>query len=125
MFQCPICERNTSISVGGASGLPQNFHLGFEVEVAGYMSKMVNNSDVACDHCIDGGNGPAVVFCCTCHQFLCKVAYEHHRTDRHLSKHNMVGLDQEGARQLYTTMKPREHYCSQPNHEEKFLLCDL
>ena len=116
MFQCPICERNTSIPVGGASGLPQNLHLGFEVEVAGYMSKMVNNSDVACDHCIDGGNGPAVVFCCTCHQFLCKVAYEYHRTDRHLSKHNMVGLDQEGARQLHNTKKSRDHYCSQPNH---------
>eukprot|EP00731_Ephydatia_muelleri_P007922 Em0004g260a len=116
MFQCPICERNTSIPVGGASVLSQNLHLGFEVEVAGYMSKMVNNSDVACDHCIDGDNGPAVVFCCTCHQFLCKVAYECHRTGRHLSKHNMVGLDQEGARQLHNTMKPRDHYCSQPNH---------
>ena len=116
MFQCPICERNTSIPVGGASVLPQNLHLGFEVEVAGYMSKMVNNSDVACDHCMDGDNGPAVVFCCTCHQFLCKVAYEYHRTDRHLSKHKMVGLDQEGARQLHNTKKPRDHYCSQPNH---------
>ena len=107
--------------MGGASVLPQNLHLGFEVEVAGYMSKMVNNSDVACDHCIDGGNGPAVVFCCTCHQFLCKVAYEYHRTDRHLTKHNMVGLDQEGARQLHTTMKPRDHYCSQPSHEDNKL----
>eukprot|EP00731_Ephydatia_muelleri_P034142 Em0048g18a len=115
-FQCPICERNTSIPVGGASGLPQNLHLEFEVEVAGYMSKMVNNSDVACDHCMDGGNGPAVVFCCTCHQFLCRMAYECHKTGRHLSKHNMVGLDQEGARQLHTIMKPRDHYCSQPNH---------
>eukprot|EP00731_Ephydatia_muelleri_P038361 Em0732g2a len=32
------------IPVGGASVLPQNLHLGFEVEVAGYMSKMVNNT---------------------------------------------------------------------------------
>ncbi|KAL5496493.1 hypothetical protein EMCRGX_G012790 [Ephydatia muelleri] len=120
-LHCPICERNTSIPEGGANVLPQNLHLGFEVEVAGYMSKMVNNSDVACDHCIDGDNGPAVVFCCTCHQFLCKVAYEYHRTDRHYSKHNMVGLDQEGARQLHTTMKPREHYCSQLNHEDNKL----
>ena len=116
MFHCPICERNSSIPVGGASGLPQNLHLGFEVEVAGYMSKMVNNSDVACDHCIDGDNGPAVVFCCTCHQFLCKVAYECHKTGRHLSKHKLVGLDLEGARQLHTTIRPRDHYCSQPNH---------
>eukprot|EP00731_Ephydatia_muelleri_P035607 Em0140g10a len=45
MFQCPICEQNTSIPVGGASVLPQNLHLGFEVEVAGYMSKMVNTED--------------------------------------------------------------------------------
>ena len=44
------------------------------------------------------------------------MAYEYHRTDRYLTKHNMVGLDQEGARQLHTTMKPRDHYCSQPNH---------
>ncbi|KAL5496820.1 hypothetical protein EMCRGX_G013182 [Ephydatia muelleri] len=45
MFQCPICEQNTSIPVGGASVLPQNLHLGFEVEVAGYMSKMASNSE--------------------------------------------------------------------------------
>eukprot|EP00731_Ephydatia_muelleri_P008008 Em0004g346a len=44
LFQCPICERNTSIPVGGASGLPQNLHLGFEVDVAVCTSKMVNNT---------------------------------------------------------------------------------
>ena len=121
MFQCPICERNTSIPVGGASVLAQNLHLEFEVEVAGYMSKIVNNSDIACDHCIDGGNGPAVVFCCTCHQFLCKVAYECHRTGRHLSEHKMVGLDQDGVGQLHATMKPRDYRCSQPNHEDNNL----
>eukprot|EP00731_Ephydatia_muelleri_P008275 Em0004g613a len=99
MFQCPICEQNTSIPVGGASALPQNLHLGFEVEVAGYMSKMVNNSEMCCDECVDGRNGLAVVFCCMCHQFLCKA----------------------GARQLHTTMKPRDHYCSQPSHEDNKL----
>eukprot|EP00731_Ephydatia_muelleri_P008423 Em0004g761a len=49
MFQCPICEQNTSIPVGGVSVLPQNLHLGFEVEVAEYMSKMVNNRKICCD----------------------------------------------------------------------------
>ena len=121
MFQCPICERNTSIPVGGASVLPQNLHLGFEVEVAGYMSKMVNNSEVCCDECMDESNSPAVVFCCTCRQFLCKQCHNHHKRSHHLSKHNMVGLDQEGARQLHTTMKPRHHYCSQPNDEDNTL----
>ena len=120
MFQCPICEQNTSIPVGGASVLPQNLHLGFEVEVAGYMSKIVN-SEVCCDECMDGSNSPAVVFCCTCCQFLCKHCHNHHKRSRHLSKHSMVELDQEGARQLHTTMKPRDHYCSQPSHEDNKL----
>ena len=118
MFQCPICEQNTSIPVGGASVLPQNLHLGFEVEVAGYMSKMVSNSEVCCDECVDGHNGLAVVFCCMCRQFLCKHCRDHHSSSRKLSKHKIVGLDQEGVRQLHTTMKPRDHYCSQPNHED-------
>ena len=118
MFQCPICEQNTSIPEGGASVLPQNLHLGFEVEVAGYMSKMTSNSDVACDQCAEGSSDPAVVFCCACHHFLCAFCLEHHKRNRIWSKHNMVGLDQEGARQLHTTMKPRDHYCSQPNHED-------
>ena len=107
--------------MGGASGLPQNLHLGFEVEVAGYMSKIVGNSEVCCDECIDGGSGPAEVFCCTCRQFLCKTCHDHHKRGRHLSKHNMVGLDQEGSKQLQSTMKPKESYCPQPNHEDNKL----
>ena len=122
MFQCPICEQNTSIPVGGASVLPQNLHLGFEVEVAGYMSKMtLSNSEVCCDECVDGRNGLAVVFCCMCRQFLCKHCRDHHSSSRKLSMHKIVGLDQEGARQLHATMKPRDHYCSQPNHEDNKL----
>ena len=121
MFQCPICVQNTSIPVGGASVLPQNLHLGFEVEVAGYMSKMTSNSDVACDQCAEGSSDPAVVFCCACHHFLCTFCLEHHKCNRMWSKHKIVGLDQEGARQLHTTMKPGDHYCSQPNHEDNKL----
>ena len=121
VIKCPTCERSTSISVGGASVLPQNLHLGFEVEVAGYMSKIVSNSEVCCDPCIDGRSGPAEVFCCTCFRFMCTFCHEHHKCHPKLSKHNMVGLDQEGAKQLQTTMKPRDHYCSQPNHEDNKL----
>ena len=121
VFKCPTCERSTSIPVGGASVLPQNLHLGFEVEVAGYMSKIVSNSEVCCNPCVDGRSGPAEVFCCTCYQFMCTFCREYHKRHPKLSKHNMVGLDQEGAKQLQTTMKPRDHYCSQPNHEDNKL----
>ena len=71
VLKCPTYERSTSIPVGGASVLPQNLHLGFEVEVAGYMSKIVSNSELCCDPCIDGRSGPAEVFCCTCYRFMC------------------------------------------------------
>ena len=121
VLKCPTCEQNMSIPVGGASVLPQNLHLGFEAEVSGYVSKIVSNSEVCCDECIDGQNGPAVVFCCTCCEFLCQLCHAHHKSNRKLSKHKVVGLDQEGAKQLQTTMKPREQYCSQPNHQDNQL----
>ena len=107
--------------MGGASGLPRNLHLGFEVEVAGYVSKITSSSEIFCDECIDGRNGPAEVFCCTCCQFMCTFCHEHHKRSRKLFKHTMVGLDQEGARQLQAVMKPRQHYCTQPNHEDNKL----
>ena len=107
--------------MGGASGLPLNLHLGFEVEVAGYMSKIVGNSEVCCDECIDGRSGPAEVFCCTCYRFMCIFCHEHHKRNRKWFEHSMVGLDQEGAKQLQSTMKPKEYYCSQPNHEDNKL----
>ena len=121
MFQGPICDRHTSIPVGGACVLPQKLHLGFEEEVAWYMSKLVNSSEVCCDECVDGRNGLAVVFCCICHQFLCKVCRDHHSSSLKLSKRKTVLLDQEGARQLYTCMKPRDPCCSQPNHVDNKL----
>ena len=47
---------------GGVNAIPQNLHLGFEVEVAGYMSKIGSGGEKSCDACIDGGKEPAVVF---------------------------------------------------------------
>lgn len=120
-FKCPTCGQNTAIPAAGVSALPQNLHLEFEVEVARYMSKIANGREVCCDHCIDGRNGPAVVFCCICRDFLCKLCQEHHRSGRKLSKHTIIEISKEGAKQLLAAMKPREHYCSQPNHEDNRL----
>ena len=115
-----LCTKHGHPS-GRGQQIPSNLHLGFEVEVAGYMSKIASNNVVCCDECIDGHNGPAEVFCCTCCQFLCKSCHHHHRSSRRLSKHNMVALGQEGAKQLQTAtiLKPQECYCSY--HEEHTL----
>ena len=67
--------------MGGASVLPQNLHLGFEVEVAGYMSRIVSNSELCCDPCIDGRSGPAEVFCCTCYVHVESLSGEVNRGD--------------------------------------------
>ena len=33
--QCPACQRSITIQEGGVNAIPQNLHLGFDVEVAG------------------------------------------------------------------------------------------
>ena len=120
-MECPTCQRSITIPEGGVNAIPQNFHLGFEVEVAGYMSKIGSGGEKSCDACIDGGKGPAVVFCCTCGQFLCTFCHEHHKRNKILCHHQMVGLDQESVRLLPSIMTPTEHLCSQPHHQKEEL----
>ena len=120
-LQCPTCLRNVPIPVGGASDFPQNLHLGFEVEVAGYMSKFASRSGVSCTFCVQGCNDPAVVFCCSCHMFMCTFGQECHNRAAHLSQHNVIGLDRESATLLPTLIKPTEHHCSYPKQKKQEL----
>ena len=120
-LQCPTCLRNVPIPVGGASAFPQNLHLGFEVEVAGYMSKLASSSGVSCTFCVKGCNDPAVVFCCSCHMFMCTFGQECHNRALHLSQHNVIGLDRESATLLPTLIIPTEHHCSHPKHKKQQL----
>ena len=120
-LQCPTCLRNVPIPVGGASAFPQNLHLGFEVEVAGYMSKFASSSGVSCTFCVKGCNDPAVIFCCSCHMFMCTFGQECHNRVPHLSQHNVIGLDRESATLLPTLLKPTEHHCSHPKHKKQDL----
>ena len=117
-LQCPTCLRNVPIPVGGASAFPQNLHLGFEVEVAGYMSKFDSSSGVSCTFCVQGCNDPAVVFCCSCHMFMCKGGQECHNRAIPLSQHNVIGLDRESATLLPTLLKSTEHHSSDPKHKK-------
>ena len=109
-MECPTCQRSITIPEGGVNAIPQNLHLGFEVEVAGYMSKIDSGGEKSCDACIDGGKGPAVVFCCTCGQFLCTLCHEHHKHNKILHHHQMVGLDQEAVRLLPSIMTSTDHH---------------
>ena len=120
-LQCPTCLRNVPIPVGGASAFPQNLRLGFEVEVAGYMSKLASSSGVSCTFCVQGCNDPAVVFCCSCHTFMCKGGQECHNRAPHLFQHTVIGLDRESATLLPALMEPTEHYCSHPKHKKQEL----
>ena len=107
--------------MGGVSVLPQNFHLAFEVEVAGYMSKMLTSREVSCNFCANGCTNPAVMFCCSCRMFLCKTGHDCHRCVPQLLDHNVVQLDKKIASLLPTIMKPTKHYCSQSKHKQQVL----
>ncbi|KAL5497612.1 hypothetical protein EMCRGX_G014120 [Ephydatia muelleri] len=120
-MECPTCQRSITTPEGGVNAIPQNLHLGFEVEVAGYMSKIGSDGEKSCDVCIDGSTGPAVVFCCTCHHLLCKLCHDHHKRNKTLYHHQTVGLDKESLKLLPLQMKPTEYLCSQPNHEKEEL----
>ena len=119
-MECPTCQRSIAIPEGGVNAIPQNLHLDFEVEVAGYMSKIGSGGEKSCDAC-DGIKGSAVVFCRTCEEFLCTFCHEHHKHNKILRHHQMVGLDQESVRLLRSMMTPTEHLCSQPHHQKEEL----
>ena len=121
-MECPTCQRSITIPEGGVNAIPQNLHLGFEVEVAGYMSKIGSEGEKSCDACIEGCTGPAVVFCCTCAHFLCKPCHDYHKRNKILHHHQIVGLDQESLKLLPSIMKPiTKRLCSQPDHEKEVL----
>ena len=117
-IRCPSCHLNVTVPVGGASALPQNLHLGFEVAVLGYATKMESESVIPCDCCVNGIDSPAVVFCCTCREFLCTTCNDFHKRARRLLQHKVVGLDKESAGLLPHILKPSDLYCSQPDHGE-------
>ena len=118
-MECPTCQRSITIPEGEVNAIPENLHLGFEVEVAGYMSKIGSGGEKSCDACFDGGKGPAVVFCCTCGQFLCTFCHEHHKHNKILHHHQMVGLDQEAVRLLPSIMTSTEQH-----HHETKMYCE-
>ena len=121
-MECPTCQRSITIPEGGVNAIPQNFHLGFEVKVARCMSKIGSVEEKSCDACMRGSTGPAVVFCCTCHELLCAFCYDNHTFSRKLSNHQVIGLDKESLQLLPRLMKPTELFCSQPHHEREELV---
>ena len=121
-MECPTCQRSITIPEGGVNAIPQNLHLGFEVEVAGYMSKIGSDGEKSCDACIDGCTGPAVVFCCTCHHLLCKSCHDYHKRIKILYQHQMVELDKESLKLLPSIIKPTESLSFQPHHEKELKL---
>ena len=69
------------------------------------MSKIGSDGEKSCDACIDGGKGPAAVFCCTCGQFLCTFCHENHRHSKNINPHQI----------------PTIHLCSQTHHQKEEL----
>ena len=120
-MECPTCQRSITIPEGGVIAIPQNLYLGFDVEVAGYISKIGGDGEKSCEACTRGNAGPAVVFCCICRHLLCKPCHDHHKHSKIFNHHQLVGLDKDSIKLLPSIMKPTENLCSQPHHENEKL----
>ena len=123
-IECPACQRAINVPMGEAGLLPQNLHLVFEVEVAGYMSKMVSQSRVSCTFCTKGCKDSAMSFCTSCCKFLCNAGHDSHKRVPQLARHNVVNLDYESSRLLPSLIKPNQYHCSEHSKEELKYFCE-
>lgn len=120
-IECPTCQRAIDVPEWDAGLLPQNLHLAFEVEVAGYMSKMADQTEVLCTFCTKGCNNSAVAFCCTCCKFLCRAGDDSHKRVPQLFRHSIVEMDHKSSKLLASLIKPNLYFCSVPNHSKEEL----
>eukprot|EP00731_Ephydatia_muelleri_P005433 Em0002g1609a len=117
-FNCPTCQRSVTIPVGGVKDIPQDLHLGNEVTIAQYQSKVASKDVVPCDVCIDStSSGPAVGFCCSCHHFLCQQCCEYHKRARNFHQHDVIALGEAVPKERLSAVKPT---CALHNKEFLF-----
>ena len=124
-IKCPTCAKMVSIPAGGVDDLPQDLHLDFETKCSQYQSRISQRSGVACDVCIDSSFGPALGFCCTCIQFLCKMCCDYHKHARHLHHHKIITLGKKVAmKELLAAIKPSEPSCSLHDQNKLRFYCE-
>lgn len=105
MVACHLCRWCGPLPVGGASNLPKNLHLAYQV-------RMAQTVQVACERCAFGD--PATMFCFKCLLFLCKPCAE-----QHPSAHKPTAVDERCIRQLLSVTRSAEHCCPVTNHTHK------
>ena len=116
-FNCPTCQRSVTIPIGGVKDIPQDLHLGNEVKIAQYQSKVASKDAVLCDVCIDSiSSGPAVGFCCSCHHFMCQLCCDHHKRARNFYQHDVIALGEAVPKERLSAVKPT---CA--SHSKEFL----
>eukprot|EP00731_Ephydatia_muelleri_P005434 Em0002g1610a len=106
-INCPICQKSVTIPVGGVKDIPQDLHLGNEVKIAQYQTKVASKDAVPCDICIDStSSGPAVGFCCSCHHFMCRQCCEYHKRARNFYQHDVIVLGEAVPKKRLSAVKP-------------------
>ena len=127
-LKCPTCKISACIPSVGVNGFPQDLRQRYEAEIALYEEKVKSSSDQSCDRCIKSGNGPAVCFCCSCSEFLCKVCKEDHQTCRKTLNHELVDIietsatKKEGNFPANIARKPM--FCALHNDEKLKFFCE-
>ena len=98
-LKCPTCQKTASLPPeGGVSALPKDLRRSYEAEVAQYASKIQSEEENSCELCVDESNGPAVSFCISCCEFLCKVCSKYHKISRKTYNHELVPVGSEKSK---------------------------
>ena len=74
--------------------------------VAQYESKLQGEEKLKCDRCIETANGPAVSFCVSCCDFLCKVCSKDHKTWRKTLNHELQPVGSSAKSDSKSAAKP-------------------
>ena len=98
-LECPTCQKTASLPPeGGVSALPKDLRRSYEAEVAQYTSKIQSEEENSCELCVDESNGPAVSFCVSCCEFLCKVCSKYHKISRKTYSHELIPVGSEKSK---------------------------
>ena len=97
-LQCPTCEEKSPLKDGAVHTLVKDLRKEYEVEVAQFQSKFDSEAGIECDRCLRKNTGPAITFCTSCCEFLCKACKEEHHSWRKTQNHEILDINEQTSK---------------------------
>ena len=121
---CPECMQISTVPAGGTRKLPDNFFINRIIDELALQGKVDGVEEVQCDLCVRG-DGPAVVLCFNCGEFLCDPCHESHKYSREYRTHSMIRLNELRVEKKFINVLPKPKSLLCQEHEiELNLYCE-